>query len=170
MHSDSTTQANSDEATDPWANLDQQLDREPADEWDPQPGERLRGTLAGIDYRPTKKGHTLAILRVTQPDGTEVRVLAGRKILVTRLIETKPQPGDLIGIQFDGLIDAKGGGQPYYGYRVGVVQIGDRDPVAAFKDPATVTPEKDLGLTPAAQAAAAPWSNGDPSGQTEAGF
>lgn len=159
MHDDTTSQV------DQWAEIDAQLDREPADEWDPEPGDRLRGTLTAIDYRPTKKGHVLPILRIAQlQDGTETTVLAGRKLLVSRLIETKPQPGDLIGIQFDGLIDAKGGGQPYYGYRVGVIPVGDRDPSKAFRDPETVTVERDLGLTPEAQQAADPWSGNDSPG------
>lgn len=166
MHSDTTTEA----TTDPWANLDSQLDADPASEWDPAPGDRLRGTLAGIDYRLTKRGDVLAVLRITEQDGTETRVLAGRKLLITRLIELKPQPGDLLGIQFDGLVDAKGGGQPYYGYRVGLVPMGDRDPAAAFKDPATVTVEKDLGLTADAQAAPDPWTAGESTAPTEAGF
>lgn len=166
MHSEGTTPETR-EPIDPWATLDAQLDAEPADEWDPQPGERLRGTLVAIDYRPTQKGHNLAILRIAQQDGTEARVLAGRKLLRERLIELKPQPGDLVGIQFDGLVDAKAGGQPYFGYRVGIVPVGDRDPSAAFKDPATVTVERDLGLTDEAQRSTDPWANGD---NTDPGF
>lgn len=157
MNPDTTTEA----TTDPWANLDHQLDADPNNEWDPKPGDRLRGTLTGIDYRPTKRGAVLAVLRITDQDGTETRVPAGRKLLISRLLELKPQPGDLIGIQFDGLVDAKGGGQPYYGYRVAVVPAGDRDPSMAFQDPATVTVERDLGLTPQAQASADAWSNDD---------
>lgn len=167
MPSDSTNPETPEEPIDPWADLDKQLDAEPADDWDPEPGERLRGTLVAIDYRPTSKGHTLAILRIAQQDGTEARVLCGRKLLRERLIELKPQAGDLIGLQFDGLVDAKGGGQPYYSYRVGVVPVGDRDSSAAFQDPATVKVERDLGLTDEAQQATDPWTKGD---NTGAGF
>ena len=114
-------------------------------EWDPQPGDAVVGYIHQIEYVNTENGD-FPVVHVRDDTDTITTVACGRRKLRSTLARMKAQPGDAVGIQFQGKVTAKKGGNDYFGYRVDVVRIGERKPDEALRD------EDDLGLVSGAAA------------------
>lgn len=136
-----------------FAELEAQLDVEQID-WNPeQPGERILGLVKSIEYLPTKSGGLMGVLRLVTPSGAEARVAAGAKNLRAQLEAAKVQPGDGLGLQYEGQRQSRTGGNQYNAYKVVMQAVGPRDPENAFKVPED---PDDLGILPGA--AQDPWT------------
>lgn len=104
--------------------------------WEPKPGDRLTGKLLDVEQAVAKSGEPYPILRLECQDGTVYRVAAGRTVLRRKLVAAKVQPGDLLGIQYDGEAESKNG-RTFHDYRVAVQPVGERgSDVFAAAEPA----------------------------------
>lgn len=141
--------------------IEANLDREEI-EWEPEEvGERVIGYVTGIEYIDTKDGNRIGVLLIDTKNGTRVRVWAGRTRLRKQLVRAKVQPGDAIGIRYEGKKEAKNGGNDYFDYKVDVIREGPR------RDGEMFTEEEDLGLV--AGAVDDMWT-GEAASAQEAGF
>lgn len=103
-------------------------------DWEPEEvGEQVVGRIAFIEYIDTKNGE-MPILAIDTKDGTRVRVWCGRNRLRKQLARTKVQPGDALGIRYEGMKEPKSGGNAYFDYRVDVIRVGERKPDEMFRD------------------------------------
>lgn len=152
------------QSVDEWAELEAGLDVDPGSDWEPEPGDRLIGTVRDIDYRRTSDGRVLPILTLDTRDGQALRVPAGRAALLAQLLKHRVQPGDLLGVQFDGKIIPSGGGREYFGYRVTVRHTADRG-ADVLRDPATMTVDASADLVAGAESD--PWASGNGSQSPE---
>lgn len=97
-------------------------------EWEPtDPGDTVVGYVGAIELIETKNG-VIPVVLVDTEDGSRVRVYAGRTRLRKQLVANKVQPGDAVGIRYEGEKQPRNGGRSYFDYRVDVVRIGERKP------------------------------------------
>lgn len=128
------TQKKKDDEVNPLDQIKGNLAREEID-WEPdEVGEQLVGFVAGIEYIETKNGE-MPVVAVDTEDGTRVKVYCGRTRLRKQLARNKIQPGDALGIRYEGSKKPKSGGNEYFDYRVDVVRVGERKPEEMFRDP-----------------------------------
>lgn len=151
---DTTTDANDSAALD--ALLDA-VDAPPATEWNPEPGDKLAGTIAAVEVIDTKNG-AMPVLTITAPDGTDWRVAAGRTALRRQLVRCKVQPGDLIALKYAGLVESANG-REYHDYIVRTDTRGvARDDRALVVDPKA--DDDSLGLVADLTTEPDPWASG----------
>lgn len=81
--------------------------------WKPEPGDIVTGRVVDIEMFDGKFG-TYPLLMLETDDGDEIAVHAFHTVLKSELARKRPQPGDLIGIKFQG--DPEGRG--YQAYKV----------------------------------------------------
>jgi hypothetical protein len=125
-------------------------------DWEPQEvGEQVVGFVAAIEYMATKNGETPRIALDTE-DGTRVLIWCGRTRLRRQLARNKVQPGDGLGIRYEGSKTAASG-NTYFDYRVDVYRVGERVPGEMFRD----ADDDDLlpGAKQASSEAEAIWSD-----------
>ena len=107
--------------------IDEQLDaaeEDFADAWIPkEAGEKLIGLLVRRDERTNQYG-SYPILTVRDDNGDDLAWHAQRTVGRSQVEKTDPQPGDRVGIVFQGKKTGRNG--PYFGYRV-VVERGDAE-------------------------------------------
>jgi hypothetical protein len=127
----------------------EELDKAPerGDEWDPEPGDTIIGTLTEIQHPKTKKGDRYLPILILETEDGPVRVAAGRQVLRDQLLEKKVQVHDRLAIRYTGVPE----GKRWHGYRVAVAESGPRDPHQAFT---TEPRDEDLEFTDEAQDAA----------------
>lgn len=131
--------------------VDAALDVE-EESWNPEPGDKVIGALLGVERIATKVG-SVPVLRIGRADGTVARVMAGRKVLRSELERKKAQPGDTVGILYVGEAKSKDG-QPFFNYRVVVVEKGPRGAECFVAEPSAMD-----GLTAEARQAASGWDD-----------
>lgn len=112
--------------TDPFAALDAALDVVEVP-WEPKVGDRLTGRILDVERAVSKNGEEYPVLRIECQDGAVVRVSAGRAVLKRKLEAARAQPGDLLGLQYDGEAESKNG-RTFHNYRVAVHRVGERGP------------------------------------------
>lgn len=137
-----------------WAKLDAALDVE-EERWNPAPGDKLLGTVAGIDVMPGEDG-AYNVVRVDTRDGRRVSFVASRARLRNQLAAAKTQPGDMLAVKYVGERVAENSGRAFHDYTVAVVNQGPRDPGRMFHaEPAMpdaaadLLPEPDVDQAPA---------------------
>lgn len=114
--------------------IEQNLQRDELD-WEPsEVGDQVVGFVAGISYVETRNGET-PILAIDTKGGTRVKVWAGRTRLRKQLAANKVQPGDAIGIRYEGQKRSKNG-HDFFDYKIEVVRVGPRKPEEMFRDDA----------------------------------
>lgn len=140
MARNQSTKATGDEA------LLEELDKAPdrGNEWDPEPGDTIVGTVLEFQHPKTKDGDRFLPVVILETEDGPVRVAAGRQVLRDQLLERKVQVSDRVAIRYSGIPD----GKRWHGYKVAVAESGPRDPSKAFT---TEPREDDLGLTDEAQ-------------------
>jgi hypothetical protein len=121
-----------------------QVDREFADAWRPEPGDKLIGEVVELGQRDGAYG-VYPIVTVRQDDGVELAFHAFHTVAQSKLAEARPQVGERVAIKYLGL--NKRGDRPYHDYRAAV----DRAAVAfnwrAFGDDAgEIEPDIAAGL------------------------
>jgi len=94
--------------------LEDQLDTEPAKGWKPIAGDKIVGTIVGIDERISTYGGTYPVVEL-ETDAGRVAVHAFHTVLKKELAKLRPVAGDKLGIKYLGR-DAKSGN--YENYRV----------------------------------------------------
>lgn len=135
------------------AQLDAALDVEET-RWEPQPGDKLLGTITALDLMPGQD-RPYYVVRVVTPDERLVSFAASRARLRNQLAAAHAQPGDLLGVRYVGEQIAESSGRAFHEYRVVTVQQGPRDPQRVFlADPPMPGPAGDLLPDDGADAAA----------------
>ena len=122
-----TYAADADPDVDPFDALEAELEVQES-EWDPEPGEKVIGRMLDTDWVKAKTGRWLPIVRLEKKDGSVVRVPAAREVIKRKLESEKAQPGDLIGLKYEGLAASKNGGNEYHSYKLAVTRVGERGP------------------------------------------
>jgi hypothetical protein len=102
--------------------LRDELLREPAPGWRPEPGDVLIGRVIGFDERPGFAGVMYPIIEVERDDGERVAVHAFHTVLRDELARHKPKRGDRLGIAYHGERRTGDGDNTYQLYRVRVVR------------------------------------------------
>ena len=106
--------------------LSDQLDREFAPAWRPEPGDKLIGEVVEIGQRSGEWG-AYPIVTVRQDDGQELALHAFHTVAANELAKARPQIGERIAIKYAGQRAGADGRTKYHAYRVAV----ERD-AAAF--------------------------------------
>lgn len=88
------------------------LDREYAPAWKPEPGEKIAGIVTEISEREGTFGR-YPIVTLRTEDG-EFAVHAFHEVLQNELARLAPKPGDMLGIKYAGKDEERG----YHRYRV----------------------------------------------------
>lgn len=134
--------------------IEANLQREEID-WEPtEVGDTVVGYVGAIEYVETKNGE-MPVVAIDTKDGARVKVYCGRTRLRKQLAKNKVQPGDALGIRYEGEKASKSGGNRYFDYRVDVVRVGERKPDEIFRD----TDDDDL-VAGAVQASQDVWTQG----------
>lgn len=136
----------------------------PIHDYEPEVGEQVVGYVDSIDYMNVGENKDeVPVVMLNVAGGSKVRVFCGRARLRKELARQLVQPGDAVGIKYEGMPV----GKSYHSYRITVHRIGERQPELAFRNP---EPADDLGLSDgtADDKPNNPWNN--TTGQTEAGF
>lgn len=86
--------------------------------WDPEPGERVSGTVVEIDECQSSFGpDAYPVVTIKTEDGDFVSIYCSRSVLLGQMQRARPQIGDRIGVRFDGKKMSKSGNS-YFAYRV----------------------------------------------------
>lgn len=120
-----TTDPNTSGYGEGWDDLEAELDVK-EERWDPKPGDRLIGTIDRLDPMPATKGEPYYIVHIKTRDGEKLSFPASRARLRNPLAAAKAQPGDRVGIQYDGEQIAEKSGNSFHEYRVIVKATGPR--------------------------------------------
>ena len=107
--------------------IEQQLDRQYAEAWRPEPGEKLIGRVTEIGAREGAYG-TYPIVTVKQDDGSELALHAFHTVAMNELAAAKPQVGEQVAILYRGQLKAADGKSSYHAYKV----VMPERPAAAF--------------------------------------
>lgn len=127
-----------------WAQIDAALDVE-EHRWTPAPGDKLLGTIAALDLLPGNDNGAYYVVRVDTLDGRRVSFAASRARLRNQLASAQAQPGDLLGVKYNGEQIAESSGRAFHDYTVSVVNQGARDPQRVFRaEPPAPTAADDL--------------------------
>ena len=79
------------------ASIEERLDRE---DWDPQPGQKLIGTITGLSTRTSKKGGLYPVMVVKDERGGEHVVSCA--LFADDVITYAPNIGERVGVKFVG--------------------------------------------------------------------
>lgn len=100
-------------------NVDAQVDREFADAWRPDPGDKLVGDVVELGQRDGAYG-AYPIVTVRRDDGTELALHAFHTVAQTELARARPQIGERIAIKYVGKKTGADGRSSYHAYKVAV--------------------------------------------------
>lgn len=92
--------------------LEDRLDSRP-EGWRPTPGDKLTGTVVGLDERDSDYGEPYPVVTIACDDDREVAVHGFHTVLRRELARQRPQVGDRIGVAYHGKSD-----RGYERYRV----------------------------------------------------
>jgi hypothetical protein len=90
-----------------------------AESWQPEPGEKLAGTITGFDSRDGGYGE-YPIVTVEQEGGERAAVHAYHAALKRQLGRANPAVGDPITITYAGKVAPASGGNAYHSYTLTV--------------------------------------------------
>lgn len=128
--------------------LQDRLDRNYADAWRPEPGDKLVGTIVEIGSRLGEHGRYPIVTIREDEGGQELAFHAYRQVAQNKLAELAPEIGERIAIRYDGPKPKSTGTGVYYAYKVAV----DRPDAAfnwkIFKDPNAFDDEPATTVTP----------------------
>jgi hypothetical protein len=108
--------SNSNDKTDDVSKL---VDREYAEAWKPDPGDKLIGSVVEISQRDGTFG-AYPILTVRQDDGTELALHAFHTVVANELARARPEIGERIAIKYIGMKPGSDGRAGYHAYKVAV--------------------------------------------------
>jgi hypothetical protein len=119
-----------------------QVDREYAQAWRPNPGDKLVGEVVELSQREGLYG-VYPIITVREDDGTERAVHAFHAVAAAELAKVRPQVGERIAIKYVGQEPTADGrsGSFYHRYRVAVDRPAAPFNWAAFGGEAPVEPD-----------------------------
>lgn len=120
-------------------NISDLLDRDP-ENWDPNPGDKLVGTLVEITTRDNGHG-PYPLVEIETADGRLVHFHAWHTVAASELAQKNPAPGDRVGVKYLGVP----AGKSYESYRVMIER----------QTPAPVTAGDELAAAQAAVSEAA---------------
>jgi hypothetical protein len=114
------------------AAFDKQVDREYAEAWRPEAGDKLVGEVVELGQREGAFG-TYPIVTVRRDDGTEAALHAFHTVAANELAKAAPQVGERIAIKYVGQKETESG-QAYHAYRVATDRAGRAFNWGGFSD------------------------------------
>jgi hypothetical protein len=99
------------------------VEREFAEAWRPDPGDKLSGEVVELSARAGYDGELYPIVTIRQRDGIELAVHAFHAVLRNELAKLAPQPGQRIAIRYDGQKGGDDGRSRYHSYRVATDRV-----------------------------------------------
>jgi len=109
--------------------------------WDPKPGDKIAGIVVHRSVSDSHHSKGFPVLFVSV-DGSMVEIRAMAKVIREEVETQDPQPGDAIGIVYEGEQD------DYHAFRVVVVHTGGKDVDAAGPGPSpSAKAERHAGTT-----------------------
>jgi hypothetical protein len=103
------------------------LDKDYAPGWKPEPGDKVAGVVVERSQRDGGFG-MYPIITVRQDSGAEIAIHASSTVIQNEVTAQDPQPGDQIGVLYQGEKTAKDGRSTYHAYRVIVVKAQENRP------------------------------------------
>ena len=86
-------------------------------------GDKVAGKVCEVVTIQGKHG-PFPLVVLEQADGTYVKVFAARMAIKDKVEQADPQPGDVLVIEYKGLVKAGTSGNEYHSYSVGHVSAG----------------------------------------------
>jgi hypothetical protein len=117
---------------------DKLVDREFAEAWRPDPGDKLVGEIVELGARAGYNDELYPIVTVRQDDGVELAFHAFHTVARNELAKLHPQVGQRLAVRYEGEKQGADGRSKYHHYRIAT----DAVPVfswGAFGDAADVT-------------------------------
>lgn len=138
-----------------WDQMNDQLDQDYPESFIfsvDEPGkDRVIGTFVRVDTGPSQYTDSgkVPIYVLKDKANKEIGLWGIHQVLRDNFQEKQPQPGDLVGVRYQGLIKPRSGrGNGYHGYRIVVQRQGTSDPTidwSVFGDIPTLVPAEDAG-------------------------
>jgi hypothetical protein len=100
------------------SHISDDLDRDYAPAWRPEPGDKLVGTITDISERAGFDGEPYPIITVQTDDGSELAFHAFHTVAQTELAKLRPQVGDPLGVKYLGRVQSENSRASYHSYRV----------------------------------------------------
>lgn len=97
--------------------LSDELDRDYAPAWRPEPGDKLVGVIAELSEREGYDGDPYPIVTVQADDGS-FAFHAFHSVAQNELARLRPQVGDEIGVKYEGVTKSANGRTTYHAYRI----------------------------------------------------
>ncbi len=129
-----------------------ELDREYAPAWRPDPGDKLIGIVVAIDDRDGGYG-PYKILTIRQDDGEELAWHAMHDVAKSKVAEENPKVDDQIGAKYRGFTAKQDASGKYHDYALVVKHVApDDDGTAADAAPDDESPVAPVGAFEKAEA------------------
>jgi hypothetical protein len=121
--------------------VDKQVDREYAEAWRYEPGDKLIGETVELSQREGAYG-IYPIITVRQDNGVELAFHAFHTVARNELAKAAPQVGERIAIKYVGVKEAGGEGRSsYHAYKVAVDRAARAFNWSAFGETGEVEPD-----------------------------
>jgi hypothetical protein len=104
------------------------VDREFAEAWRPDPGDKLVGEIVELGARAGYDDELYPIVTIRQDNGVELAAHCFHTVLRNELAKLKPQVGQRIAVKYEGEVATANGRSRYHSYRVAT----DRAPVFSW--------------------------------------
>jgi hypothetical protein len=121
-------------------NVYAQVDREFAEAWRPEPGDKLVGEVVELSQRDGSFG-VYPIITIRRDDGTELALHAFHSVAQNELARARPQVGETIAVKYVGKKTGADGRSSYHAYKVAVDRPAAAFNWGAFSDIAPVEPD-----------------------------
>lgn len=128
--------------------FDDQLDRNYAPAWRPEPDERLVGEVVELSQRVGYQGDLYAIITVREEDGREWAIHAFHSVLANEFAKLRPRVGERIAVKYAGQRETRDGRSKYHSYRLAVNRPQTFDWEAVGGDANGDTQEPDVPTDP----------------------
>ena len=114
-----------------WKNLEEKLnqseDEQKAEAWNPEnPGDNLLGVVVNIDRNAPGSHGRCDVAQIETRDGETRALWISNTVLKRRWEEHDPQPGDLIGVKYEGKRESSTTGREYKLFSLVVEKSEDR--------------------------------------------
>ena len=128
--------------------MSEEMNLETAEGWRPEEGDTVIGTVVVVDagWSDFKNGY-YPIITVQPDDGAPVAVHCFHDVLEKRVTDLRPEPGDTIGIKYQGKRKTKDGNREVAIY---TVRVKGKSPVSVWDTrlaPATAPAQSDIPAT-----------------------
>jgi hypothetical protein len=99
------------------------VDRDFADAWRPDPGDKLVGEIVELGQRAGYNDEPYPIVTIKQDDGVELAFHAFHTVARNELAKLRPQIGQRLAVRYEGEKQGADGKSRYHAYRLATDQV-----------------------------------------------